>query len=174
MVVRRTIERADLLAADAHRMLASVESSGSRIITLDESFKVLGELSVKQDDLFREALRCVEAQLYRPAHVMAWAAFVDFVHDILAQDDFLKLNQVRPLWSVKDREDLREHGDYQVIEAAEKCGIYGKTMKKALLGLLNKRNECAHPEDYRPDLNETLGYISELFKRVKSLRKKAP
>lgn len=41
---------------------------------------------------------------------------------------------------------------------------------KALHGLLNRRNECAHPSEYFPDLNETLGYIGELFKRIKQLQ----
>jgi hypothetical protein len=174
VVIRTTIERANLLAEDAHRILSGVESAKSRIITLDDSYKALSALSVKQDDLFRQALRCVEVELYRPAHVMAWAAFVDFLHDRLAQDGFQALSQVRPAWNVKAKEDLREQADYQVIEAAGKCGVYGKTMMKALHGLLNRRNECAHPEDYYPDLNETLGYVAELFKRVKALQKKTP
>ncbi len=43
--------------------------------------------------------------------------------------------------------------------------------EKALKGLLTERNECAHPSDYEPDLNETLGYVSKVLKRVWSLQK---
>ncbi len=43
-------------------------------------------------------------------------------------------------------------------------------MMKALHGLLNKRNECAHPEDYYPSLNDTLGYLDEIFKRIGMLQ----
>ena len=43
---------------------------------------------------------------------------------------------------------------------------------KALHGLLNRRNECAHPSDYFPDLNETLGYLSELFQRIEYLERR--
>lgn len=172
MVVRRTFERTRLLAADAHHILSEVESAKSRAITLDDSYNRLGALSVKQDGLLREALRCVEAELYRPAHVMAWAGFVDFLHEKLAEDGFKGLSQTRPKWKVKSIEDLREWGDYQVIEAAKDCGLYGKGIMKALHGLLNRRNECAHPEDYSPGLNESLGYISELFKRLEVLQGK--
>jgi hypothetical protein len=42
---------------------------------------------------------------------------------------------------------------------------------KALHGLLNRRNECAHPSEYFPDLNQTLGYVSELFSRIEWLQK---
>jgi hypothetical protein len=44
---------------------------------------------------------------------------------------------------------------------------------KALHGLLNRRNECAHPSDYFPNFNETLGYLAELFQRVAFLQNKA-
>jgi hypothetical protein len=48
--------------------------------------------------------------------------------------------------------------------------LYNKTTMKALHGLLNKRNECAHPSGYFPDFNETLGFIGELFKRIEKLQ----
>jgi hypothetical protein len=56
-----------------------------------------------------------------------------------------------------------------VIEAGKEAGAYNRTTMKALHGLLNRRNECAHPSEYFPDLNETLGYVGELFKRIKQL-----
>jgi hypothetical protein len=51
-------------------------------------------------------------------------------------------------------------------------GLCEKSERKALLGVLNKRNECAHPSDFYPGLNESLGYFSELLKRIETLRKK--
>jgi hypothetical protein len=45
---------------------------------------------------------------------------------------------------------------------------------KAFQGLLNKRNECAHPEDYDPTINDTLGYLDELMKRVAVLQATSP
>ena len=171
MVIQTVVRRARLLEADARRILSTVESAKARRFTLDASYEALGRLSLKQDDLFRQALRCVEAELYRAAHVMAWAAFVDFLHEKLAQDGLTSLRKARPAWGLKHAEDLRSQADFQVIEAGEECGLYGKTMKKALHGLLNKRNECAHPEEYYPSLNDTLGYIEELFKRLAMLRR---
>jgi hypothetical protein len=42
---------------------------------------------------------------------------------------------------------------------------------KALQGLLAKRNECAHPGNYEPSINDTLGYLDEMMKRIEALPK---
>ena len=169
-MLHRVVDRAQLMARDAHAVLSRVESAKSRRLTLDASYSALGRLSLKQDDLFRQALRCVEEELYRAAHVMAWAAFMDFLHEKLGEDGLVALNGARPNWSVKAVEDLRNWADYQVIQAGKDCGLYGSTVMKALHGLLNKRNECAHPEEYYPGQNDTLGSIDELFKRLRMLK----
>jgi hypothetical protein len=35
-----------------------------------------------------------------------------------------------------------------------------------MLGLLARRHECAHPSSYTPNLNQSLGYVSELLERA--------
>ena len=45
---------------EAHAMLATHETSGSRVVILEESYDKLTKLTLKQDELFRQALRCVE------------------------------------------------------------------------------------------------------------------
>ncbi len=68
---------------------------------------------------------------------------------------------------------MREYvNEYQLVEACQDLGLSTKNEVKALLGLLNKRNECAHPSNYYPQLNETLGYISEVIQRIKTLQPK--
>jgi hypothetical protein len=62
--------------------------------------------------------------------------------------------------------------EFQLIQAAKKLGLCSNTEMKALHGMLNKRNECAHPNDFFPDMNITLGYISELLTRVATLQTK--
>jgi hypothetical protein len=157
------------LEAEAQTILATHEAASARVITLEQSYRELSGLSLDQDELFREALRAVESNLFRAAHVLAWAGFIDYFHNFLLPTHATALQGVQPKWSLTSPEDLRDQADYQVIEAAKKGGVYGKTVMKALHGLLNKRNECAHPSPYFPDLNQTLGYISELFGRVRKL-----
>lgn len=157
---------------DAKKILGSHESSQHRIVTIEETYENLNVLNIKQDDLLRQGLRCVEVKVFRGAHVLAWAAMVDYMHEWLSLDGFKLLRQVRPKWkNVTSVDAIREYSDFQVIEALHDCGYCRNSMKKALHGLLSIRNECAHPSDYYPDLNATLGYISQLIIRFKTLEK---
>jgi hypothetical protein len=158
---------------EAHAMLATHETSGSRVVILEESYDKLTKLTLKQDELFRQALRCVEHQLFRAAHVLAWAGFMDLLEEKLASDGLVKLRAAKTAWKAGSVEELRENVvEYQLIEAAKDLGLCTKTEMKALHGMLNKRNECAHPNDFFPDMNITLGYISELLTRVATLQTK--
>jgi hypothetical protein len=174
------VELQDLLAkvvaleSEARHLLAAHESSTARTVTLEDSYKRLGKLSIPQDELFRESLRATEYGLFRAAHVLAWAGFIDFLHEYLAVDAFKAMMAVRQKWKLGVPDDLRDQSDYAVIEAGKEAGFYNKTLMKALHGLLNRRNECAHPSEYFPDLNETLGYLSELIQRVAYLQTKSP
>lgn len=165
---------ASTFRAEATQILSGVESSKTRRLTLDSSYKRLGSLTLKQDDLFRQSLRCVEHELYRAAHVMAWAAFMDLLHERLMDGWLSHIQSTRPKWKIKHAEDLRNWSDHQVIESAAEVKMISKTVMKGLHGLLNKRNECAHPEDYYPSLNDTLGYIDELFKRIERIQGTVP
>jgi hypothetical protein len=156
---------------EAHALLATHEASGSRVVILEESYDKLTKLTLKQDELFRQALRCVEHKLFRAAHVLAWAGFMDLLEEKLASDGLVKLRAAKTAWKAGNVEELRENVvEYQLIEAAKDLGLCTKTEMKALNGMLNKRNECAHPNDFFPDMNITLGYISELLTRVAALQ----
>jgi hypothetical protein len=158
------------LEADTRAILATHEASTDRILTLEGSYSTLTHLSLDQDQIFRESLQALEAKLFQAAHVLAWAAFVDFLHGHLITQHLSDLQSARPSWKLAAPEDLRDWGEFAVIEAGRQVGAYSRTTMKALHGLLNRRNECAHPSEYFPDLNETLGYIGELFKRIKQLQ----
>src|SRR4051794_21883696 len=99
----RAFERA------AHGILAVHEAAPSRLVLLEETYKKLTALSLSQDDLFRQALRCIENELYRAAHVMAWAAFMDFLEEKLASDGLVKLRALRSAWKASSVEELREN-----------------------------------------------------------------
>jgi hypothetical protein len=165
------LARVAALDLDAQEVLAGYEESPARVVTLQASYERLSGLSLDQDELFREALRSTESGLFRAAHVLAWAGFVDFFHEFLVPTHAPALGTARPGWRISVAEDLRDQADFQVIEAGKVAGVYKNTLMKALHGLLNRRNECAHPSEYFPDLNQTLGYISEVFGRIAQLQK---
>jgi hypothetical protein len=164
---RRRVSR---LRQDAHAILSAHEAAPSRVIIVEDTYERLEKLSIKQDELIRQSLRCVESALYRAAHVMAWAGFMDFLEEKLAADGLLKLRAARPKWRARTVEELREHvPEYQLIEAARDLHLCTKNEAKAFLALLNKRNECAHPSEFYPGLNETLGFVSEIVSRISTL-----
>ena len=111
----------------------------------------------------------MQSGLFRAAHVLAWAGFVDFLHNLLVPAHLADLTAALPGWKVTTAEDLRDHGDFQVIEAGKTIKVYKASVMRALHGDLDRRNECAHPSDFFPDLNMTLGYISSLIDRVNRL-----
>ena len=168
--------RTDAFALVAHELFAQHETAGtSRIISLTETRKKLAALSLQQESLLTDALRCAEFGLHRAAHVMAWAAFIDLLEEKMAAESLKAVYVIRPAWKKhKTIEELRENiPEHQLLEAARDIDLLSKTATKTLLGLLSKRNECAHPSGYEPGLNEALGYISELLTRIKTLQSKA-
>lgn len=167
--VRDFLARIADLETDAKIILATHEAAVSRVITLEASYAKLDDLSLAQDEMFRESLRAVQNELYRAAHVLAWAGFIDFLHNLLVDKHLTALRTARPNWTITVAEDLREYSDFQVIEAGKAASVYKNTMMRTLQGFLGQRNECAHPSDYFPDLNSTLGYVSELVNRIKRL-----
>jgi hypothetical protein len=175
MTERRTLdailERVAALEVGAQGILAAYEESPARVLNLQASYERLSGLSLDQDELFRESLRAVESGLFRAAHVLAWAGFIDFFHNFLIPNHLSALQRERPSWKLSTPDDFRDQADFQVIEAGKVAGVYKNTPMKALHGLLNRRNECAHPSEYFPDLNQTLGYVSELFARIEWLQK---
>ena len=154
-----------------NHILSKYESSTSRIITIDSSYKRLSKLSLRQEELFQEAFKCIELGVFRSAIVLAWASFIDFLGDKIGEDNFSKLN-VKKNWNISNTDDLREKAsDSVIIESALEIKLINKNTAKSLRGLLAKRNECGHPSDYKPGLNDTLGYIDEILKRIELLQK---
>ena len=156
---------------EAHRLFAKYEKSKSRVISLEDSKKQLSNLSIVQENLLRDAIFCVEKGIYRPAYVMAWAAFIDFYERKISSDGLIKVHAVRNGWS-KHRtiEELRENiVEQQLIEVGKEIGILTKHEVSVLKGSLTKRNNCAHPSDFVPNMNETIGYLAEIMNYIERI-----
>jgi hypothetical protein len=101
---------------------------------------------------------------------MTWIALMDFLQDKLLEPNLKKIQAVRPKWQCGSVSELIEnYGEFQQVEVLKTAGIIDKNAMKGLHSLLHKRNECAHPGPYSPDLNEALGYMSEAFQRIRIL-----
>jgi hypothetical protein len=164
------VEVAERFANDAHALLARHEGARSRVAVLEATYNQLDRLSLAQDDLLRQALRCAEMGLYRAAIVMGWASLADLVEEKLSSDGLTQLRSLRPKWVGRDMAEISEHvPERQFLDVARELGLLTKNQSAALQSLLNRRNECAHPSTYYPDLNETLGYLAEIIRRAGDL-----
>jgi hypothetical protein len=77
-MIEQFLSRVNNFRNEARLILARHETSPERIITISASYERLSALSLKQDELFRQSLRCIESSLFRAAHVLYWAGFMDF------------------------------------------------------------------------------------------------
>jgi hypothetical protein len=161
---------------ETNQLFSRTETSHARVITLDQTRKKIQGLSLQQDELLEQAVRCIEFGVHRAAHVMGWAAFVDLLEEKLRSDRLVKVHGARPAWSKHTTIELiRENvPEFQLVEVARDVGLFGKAEAKSLLRLLAKRNECAHRSGYRFDLNEAIGFVSEIVNRMQRLAKKRP
>lgn len=171
--VAEILTACDRFKTDAEEILGFSETSVHRVAGLSVSYERLDAISAMQSDMLRQALRCVEVGVFRGAHVLAWAALADYLQRRAAEDGFTALSTVRPKWGISTLDDLRDTiGEHNLIEGMHSASLITKSEKKTLLALLTKRNECAHPTDYFPDLNQSLGYVSECISRLDSLTSK--
>lgn len=156
---------------EANGVLGSYEATPARVFHVTTTRQQLVILNLRQSELFEEALGAIEASLNRPAIVMAWAGFMDFIEEGLNQDALAGVHNARPDWRKYILlGDLRDNvTEYALLEVARSLRLLTKSELKALHGLLAKRNECAHPSGYQPNVNEALGYVSELLNRIPTI-----
>jgi len=173
MNLENIVHRINLFLTEAHKILSVHEAAPSRAVLLDETYKELQELSLEQDELLRQALRCIENKLYRAAHILAWTALIDLIENILSYEKFARLTIVRPKWNISSQEELREEiSEFQIIEACKDLKLINKSEMRVLQGFLSKRNLCAHPSDFFPDYNQTLGYMADILSMIKKIQQR--
>jgi len=156
MLLEDVVHRVNSFVAEAHKILAVHEAAPSRTVLLDNSYNELHQLSLKQDELLRQALRCVENKLYRAAHILCWVALMDFLEAVL---NFNSLDELREKVS-----------EFQIIKACKDLKLINRNEMRVLHGFLSKRNLCAHPSDFFPDYNQTLGYVADILNTIKGIQ----
>jgi len=175
MTIEKIRTRVKSFEEEAHVILGKGETATvSRVYNLNESYKRLDHISIKQDDIFRQSLRCIESEVYRASIVLCFSGLIEYFQEYCSLDSFDAINSARPKWKdIKSLDQLREeHTESHLIDAMHAAKQITKSEKNALHGLRNRRNECAHPSDYFPDMNEALGYFSESIKRIEDHQKR--
>jgi hypothetical protein len=155
----------------ARGLLATHATSRDRVISLSSIQNDVDCLSIDQNELFSESITCIKHGLFRPAIVVAWAAMMDYLESTTIKYKLEEIHASYPKWgSISSAQDLREsQNDHNIIEAAATVKVLRKSEKKVLHGHLAKRNECAHPGAHQPSLNESIGYVDELLRRIATI-----
>jgi hypothetical protein len=170
--VGKILDSVRAFETEAHQILATEETSPSRVITIKATYEKLNNLSLKQDELFRQAIDCAKYGFYRAAYVLAWAGAVDVIFEVL-DVNFATLQAAKPDWKGADVHEMAEYKpEYDFVTVVKDLNLATKNQAKSLYGLLHRRNEAAHPTDYTPDINMTLGYISEVLDVVKRFKER--
>jgi len=161
-------------------ILSAHEGSNRRTITLDGTLKKLESLTVRQKTFFREAIVCMKHDLFRASHVMAWIGFIDFFLEKICSNN---CNSIKSYGSTKynsvsNPQELREEtpSEHQQIVLGKSIRFINEKTKRALIALLDKRNDCAHSgsSTYKASLNSSLAYVNELFDYIDKLKNKSP
>ena len=96
------------------------------------------------------------------------------IEEKLASDGLVKVHDARLSWAkYSTTDELRENvPEHQLVEVARDVKLISKAEAKSILGLLAKRNECAHPTGFTPTLNDSLGYVADVLDRIQKLSQK--
>jgi hypothetical protein len=169
-LITRYYEKVRAFESEALKLLSKFDAPVARIYTLSETRKKLTALSLTQHSLFDQSIRCAEFGFSRPSIVMGWAAFVSY-YEMKLSSNIKRIHSERPKWAkFTSIDEIAENiVEYQLIELGRDLGLFQKGEMKSILGLLSKRNECAHPSSREPSINEAIGYISELLDRISKL-----
>ena len=140
--------RAQQFQAEARQIFAKFEESTARVISVQGTRKRIAGLSLQQNELLEQALKCVEFGIYRAAHVMAWSALVDLIEEKLASDGLVKIKTARPAWSkFATMEDIRENlPEYQLVEVTRDVGLMSKSEVKVHPRSFGEAKRMCSPE----------------------------
>ena len=78
-MIEELLANVEAFKAEAEKIFGFNETSPHRVAQLNESYLKLDQINAMQDDMLRQALRCIELGVFRGAHVLAWAALADFL-----------------------------------------------------------------------------------------------
>ena len=169
------IARASMARRVAHQALAKHEGAASRVVLLENLTKSLSGTPVDVQDYFREAIACLESELYRSGIVLAWAGHFHLFSEICYRKHEADIRAARPKWAFKDLAELKESvTESHFLIVAKDVKFTSKPQLRMLDGQLAQRNQCAHPTLYRPSMNAAIGYVDDMIRQTLSCLRPRP
>lgn len=151
----------------ARNILGEHEAAPSRVVELRESLDKLTKLPVDVAEYYRESLLSLQIGCFRAAIVLSWAGFIHSIGAKLVQGYQAELTLHYPRWKFATTEELFESTtEFQILEAAKKCGLIKNQKLQIYKGWLSLRNQCAHPTLFKPTRNVSLGFVDSVVGEV--------
>ena len=118
-----------------------------------------------------EAVKCLEAGLYRSSIVMSWISAVGVLHQEIIQNHLPAFNaemaRIDVKWkTAKTADDLGLVKESVLLDRLVALSIIGKNVKIQLQKCLDLRNGCGHPNSLKVGLNATANHLEILLLNV--------
>lgn len=162
---------------DAGRRYVSEIAAGELVSpVLDAAVALRVHLTKVKDPntvaFLEEAIRCLEAKLFRAAVVLAWVGAVSVLHHYVVDNVLPQFNAEAkrrdPKWKdAKNTDDLARMKEHEFLNVLEAISVIGKNVKQELQNhCLQLRNACGHPNSLTLGPNRVAAHIETLVLNV--------
>lgn len=118
-----------------------------------------------------EAVKCLEAKLYRAAIVTSWVGAMAVLYDVVVASHLLAFNAEAARrdakWRVaKTPDDLSRMKEFDFLQILPTINIVGKNVKDELEVCLRLRNGCGHPNSLVVGEHKASAHVETLIQNV--------
>jgi hypothetical protein len=118
-----------------------------------------------------EAIKCLEAKLYRAAIITSWVGAVSVLYELVIKSNLQAFNgeatKRDPKWRpAKSADDLSRMKEFDFLQILLAISIIGKNVKDELEGCLKLRNGCGHPNSLIVGEHKATAHIETLIQNV--------
>jgi hypothetical protein len=163
------------LADSGHERLRSLGLTHLSPAAVGVAHSLRAELvNIKDADaraLIEEAIKCFEYQLYRAAVVFSWVAAVQLLQQHVHAHHLAAFNaeaqRVDAKWKpAKSTDDFGRMKESDFLDRLVALSIIGKNVKTELVGCLDLRNGCGHPNSLKLGANTVAHHLEILLLNV--------
>lgn len=122
-------QRARKFEIESHKLLATYETSASRVVELNALIKSLSGLPVDVEGYFREAADCLQYGNFRAALVMSWAGFFSVFMDSFYKAKGADIKVKYSSWDTSSAEGLKESAAESTLLVAARTLKFAKNGK---------------------------------------------
>lgn len=118
-----------------------------------------------------EAIKCLEAKLYRSAIVLSWVGGIGVLYDFVVSSHLASFNAEAvkrdPKWKTATTpDDLARMKEYEFLQILAAISILGKSVKDELEVCLKLRNGCGHPNSLVVGEHKASAHVETLIQNV--------